>query len=71
MQRQRICHGTLDFIQVPGFPSAIGALALTPYYCSTLAVAYLFLVRRTLALCMKQTVNLNNYGNQDLNYPTR
>jgi hypothetical protein len=24
-----------------------------------------------LALCMKQTVNLNNYGNQDLNYPTR
>jgi hypothetical protein len=28
-------------------------------------------VRRTLALCMKQTVNFNNYGNQDLNYPTR
>jgi hypothetical protein len=37
----------------------------------SVAVAHLILVRRLLALCMKQTVNLNNYGNQDLNYPTR
>jgi hypothetical protein len=28
-------------------------------------------VRRMLALCMKQTVNLTNYGNRDLNYSTR
>jgi hypothetical protein len=26
---QRVCHDTLDFIQVPGFPSAILAFALT------------------------------------------
>jgi len=26
---QRICHDTLDFIQVTGFPSAIRLLALT------------------------------------------
>jgi len=26
---QRVCHGTLDFIQVPGFPSAIRLFALT------------------------------------------
>jgi hypothetical protein len=25
-----VCHATLDFIQVPGFPSAIRVLALTP-----------------------------------------
>jgi hypothetical protein len=28
-QRQRACHDTLDFIQVPGFPSAIRVFALT------------------------------------------
>ena len=28
-QPQRACHDTLDFIQVPGFPSAIRVLALT------------------------------------------
>jgi hypothetical protein len=27
-QRQRVCHDTLDFIQVPGFPSAIRVFAL-------------------------------------------
>ena len=26
---QRVCHDTLDFIQVPGFPSAIRVCALT------------------------------------------
>ena len=26
---QRVCHDTLDFIQVPGFPSAIRVFALT------------------------------------------
>jgi hypothetical protein len=25
----RVCHDTLDFIQVPGFPSAIRVFALT------------------------------------------
>jgi hypothetical protein len=29
MQLQRVCHDTLDFIQVPGFPSAIRVFALT------------------------------------------
>jgi hypothetical protein len=28
-QLQRVCHDTLDFIQVPGFPKAILVLALT------------------------------------------
>ncbi len=28
-QVQSACHDTLDFIQVPGFPSAIRAFALT------------------------------------------
>jgi dihydrofolate reductase len=42
---QRACHDTLDFIQVPGFPSAIRVFALTPYSFSALAVAYLCLVR--------------------------
>src|SRR5713226_4973324 len=28
-QLQRVCHHTLDFIQVPGFPSAIRVFALT------------------------------------------
>ncbi len=44
-QVQHACHDTLDFIQVPGYPSAIRVFALTtlpPYCCSTLAVAYLF-----------------------------
>ena len=26
---QRVCHDTLDFIEVPGFPSAIRLFALT------------------------------------------
>jgi hypothetical protein len=26
---QRVCHDTLDFIQVPGFPSAIRLFAFT------------------------------------------
>jgi hypothetical protein len=26
---QRVCHDTLDFIQVPGYPSAIRLFALT------------------------------------------
>jgi len=26
---QRVCHDTLDFIQLPGYPSAIRPLALT------------------------------------------
>jgi hypothetical protein len=26
---QRVCHATLDFIQVPGFPRAIRVLTLT------------------------------------------
>jgi len=26
---QRVCHSTLDFIQVPGYPSAIFVFALT------------------------------------------
>jgi hypothetical protein len=29
MQVQRVCHNTLDFIQGPGFPSAIRVFALT------------------------------------------
>jgi hypothetical protein len=29
MQVERVCHDTLDFIQVPGFPSAIRLFALT------------------------------------------
>ena len=29
VQPKRVCHDTLDFIQVPGFPSAIHAVALT------------------------------------------
>jgi hypothetical protein len=28
-QVQRVCHDTLDFIQVPGFPGAIRVFALT------------------------------------------
>jgi hypothetical protein len=28
-QPQCVCHDTLDFIQVPGYPSAIRVLALT------------------------------------------
>jgi hypothetical protein len=28
-QLRRVCHDTLDFIQVPGFPSAIRLFALT------------------------------------------
>ena len=28
-QLQRLCHDALDFIQVPGFPSAIRMFALT------------------------------------------
>ena len=28
MQLQRVCHDTLDFIQVPGFPSAIETRSL-------------------------------------------
>jgi catechol 2,3-dioxygenase-like lactoylglutathione lyase family enzyme len=45
---QRVCHDTLDFIQVPGFPSAILVFALTHSrrnVVPTLAVAYLYLVR--------------------------
>jgi hypothetical protein len=30
MQLQRVCHDTLDFIQMPGFPSAIRVFVLTP-----------------------------------------
>jgi hypothetical protein len=29
MQFQRVCHDTLDFVSVPGFPSAIRVFALT------------------------------------------
>jgi len=29
MQLQRVCHDTLDFVSVPGFPSAIRVFALT------------------------------------------
>ena len=29
LQVQSACHDTLDFIQVPGFPSAIHVVALT------------------------------------------
>ena len=29
MQLQGVCHDTLDFIEVPGFPSAIRVLTLT------------------------------------------
>src|SRR5437588_10631176 len=29
LQVERVCHDTLDFIQVPGFPSAIRVFALT------------------------------------------
>ena len=29
LQLQCICHDTLDFIQVPGYPSAICVFALT------------------------------------------
>ncbi len=29
LQAQRVCHDTLDFIQVPGYPSAIRVFALT------------------------------------------
>ena len=29
MRLQRVCHDTLDFIQVPGYPSAIRGFALT------------------------------------------
>jgi hypothetical protein len=29
IQVQHVCHTTLDFVQVPGFPSRIRALALT------------------------------------------
>ncbi len=29
MQLQRVCHDTLDFIQVPGYPSAIRVFTLT------------------------------------------
>ncbi len=29
MQLQGVCHDTLDFIEVPGFPSAIRVFALT------------------------------------------
>src|SRR5439155_12017852 len=28
-QLQRVCHDTLDFVSVPGFPSAIRVFALT------------------------------------------
>ena len=28
-QVQRVCHNTLEFIQVPGYPSAIRLFALT------------------------------------------
>jgi hypothetical protein len=75
MQSQDVCHDTLDFVSVPGFPSAIEtrslptltrsyprrftfyvawppplhsrlrAHALPPYCFSTIAVAYLCLVR--------------------------
>jgi len=46
--RQCRCHGTLDFVSVPGFPSAIRVFASrTPAVLfSTIAVAYLFLIRR-------------------------
>jgi hypothetical protein len=29
MQHQHVCHDTLDFVSVPGFPSAICVFALT------------------------------------------
>ena len=30
----RVCHDTLEFVSVPGFPSAIHVLALTHCRCS-------------------------------------
>jgi len=48
---QRVCHDTLDFIQVPGYPSAMRVFTLTHSsrnVVPTLAVAYLILVRPKL-----------------------
>jgi hypothetical protein len=58
-QVQSACHDALDFVQVPGFPSAIHLFALTHSrrnVGSTLAVAYLSLVRRTYRMSIESDI---------------